>query len=184
VEYRQLNKQTIPTIYPIPKIHDYLQQLSGSKVFSQIDLNLGYYQISMKPEDIHKTSFMICNQQYEFLRMPFGLANAPRTFQRAMNNLFYDYDFVKVYLNEILVHSTSIEKHYEDLKRVFEKLKEINASINFEKSNFNVKTVCYLGSIISEDGIKADISRFWKYERLVPKTKKTNTAYLRFSQLV
>lgn len=144
VDYRQLNKQTIPASYPIPQIRDYLYQLSGSKVFSQIDLNMGYYQIAMHEDDIEKTGFTICNQQYEFLKMPFGLSNAPRTFQRAMYTLFEDCDFIKVYLDDILIHSANIEEHVNHLKCVFKRSSNINASINYEKSKFNVESICYL----------------------------------------
>lgn len=86
---------------------------------------MGYYQILMHEDSIAKTAFSICNQQYEFLRMPFGLANAPRTFQRAMTKLFDGFSFVKVYLNDILVHSKSESKHFEHLIQVFIMLKEI-----------------------------------------------------------
>ncbi|MEG0578157.1 MAG: RNase H-like domain-containing protein, partial [Bacilli bacterium] len=147
-------------------------QLSGSTVFSQIDLNMGYYQIAMHPRDIEKTGFTICNQQYEFLKMPFGLSNAPRTFQRAIYTLFEDSNFVKVYLDDILVHSKTKEDHLSHLKHVFKKLNQINASINYEKSKFNVLSVNYLGNIISKNGIKADTSRLWSIEKLIPKNKK------------
>lgn len=74
--------------HPLPKIMDYLQDLNGSVVFSQTDMNMGYYQISVHEKDTYKTGFSLCNSKYEFLRMPFGLSNAPRTFQAAMHNIF------------------------------------------------------------------------------------------------
>jgi hypothetical protein len=105
---------------------------------------MGYYQIPIKSEDISKTAFILAGEKYEFLRMPFGLANAPRTFQHTMNGLLKDFDFVKVYLDDILIHSKNIEEHFTHLRAVLETLKNVNASINWEKSNFAKAEVNYL----------------------------------------
>ena len=172
VDYRQFNKQTLPTVYPLPLIHYYLQQLNGSKVFSQIDLNMGYYQIPIRESDVYKTGFTICNETYEFLRMPFGLANAPRTFQRTMQELLLSLNFTKVYLDDILIHSKREEEHLQHLKQVFEILRKAGASINFEKSHFNQQSVCSLGNIIAADGIKPDISKVCNFNIIKPKNKK------------
>lgn len=91
--------------YPIPNIQNFPADLKGSKVFFQIDLNMGYYQISIHSKGVHKTAFSLANEMYEFLRMPFDLANAPRTFQRAMNRILSDRSYVKVYLDDILILS-------------------------------------------------------------------------------
>jgi hypothetical protein len=94
IDYRKLNKKTIPMNFPIPRINDYLQELGGSKIFSQINLNMGYYQVKMCPEDISKTAFSLDRGHYEFLRMPFGFSNALalskklQSFPVFFNNLF------------------------------------------------------------------------------------------------
>lgn len=80
VDYRKLNKQTISESFPFPNLKDQFFGLRGSKIFSQIDLNQGFYQIRINDKDVHKTAFIVEDGQYEFLRMPFGLKNAPRTF--------------------------------------------------------------------------------------------------------
>ncbi|KAG0419306.1 Transposon Ty3-I Gag-Pol polyprotein, partial [Dictyocoela roeselum] len=113
VDYRELNKITEPDHFIFPKISEIYNELHGSTIFSQIDLNMGYYQIFMCPESIKYTAFSILNNHYEFTRMPFGLSNAPATFQRAMNTLFSECNYVKIYLDDILVHSETQKAHKE-----------------------------------------------------------------------
>lgn len=172
VDYRKLNKITKPLNYPIPKMSNLLNDLYGSQIFSQIDLNMGYYQIQVFEEDIYKTAFSLGNETYEFLRMPFGLTNAPRTFQKTMNRILEDLDFVKIYLDDILIHSKNIYEHLDHLNTVLRKLQEANASINFEKSKFGEKEVTYLGNIINKDGIRPDTSRIKTFNNFIPKNKK------------
>lgn len=172
VDYRKINNITVPLNFPLPRIQDILQDLAGNTIFSQIDLNMGYYQIPMHPKDIKKTSFSLCGKQFEFLRMPFGLCNAPRTFQRAMTEIFQDVEFVKIYLDDILVHSKCQTTHEEHLLKVYSILKDNNITVNIEKSSFFKDEVTYLGFKISKDGIKPDVTRVQNYEYKPPKTHK------------
>jgi hypothetical protein len=172
VDYRKLNTQTIPINFPIPRINEYLQELGGSVIFSQIDMNMGYYQIPIREFDVYKTAFSLDMNHYEFTRMPFGLSNAPRTFQMAMNNMFNNIPYIKIYLDDLLIHSKSEKEHYEHLKEVLTILKNNNISINFNKTNIWKKEVTYLGHIISKDGVKADVSRVSKFKGFIPKSKK------------
>ena len=155
VDYRKLNAITRKNQHPIPTIWEQLKDLEGAQQFSQIDLNSGYYQILMRPEDVAKTAFILPFGHFEFLRMPFGLAGAPRTFQRIMNDIFGSLAFVKVFLDDILVYSKDKEEHVEHLKEVFDRLKENGLQINRKKSTILAEQVEYLGMIISKAGIKA-----------------------------
>ncbi|KAG0430222.1 Retrovirus-related Pol polyprotein from transposon, partial [Dictyocoela muelleri] len=103
--------------------------MAGSKIFfHKIDLNKGYYQIEMRKEDIPKTGFRMLNQSFVFLRMPFGLCNAPRTFQENMEKILEALDFIYIYLDDILIFSKSYAEHIEHLKLVFERLLDNNVS--------------------------------------------------------
>lgn len=172
VDYRKLNKVTKEAHYPIPKMMDMLNDLHGSTIYTQIDLNMGYYQILIHENDIAKTVFTINNETYEFLRMPFGLSNAPRTFQRAINNILTDLPYTKIHLDDIFIHSTNKKEHLQHIKTVIKRLHEANASINFEKSKFMQEEVVFMGNIISSKGIQPDTSRTSTYNNFEPQNKR------------
>ena len=113
IDYRHLNTDTIKDRMSLPRVDDLLDQLADAKVYSLIDLHSGYHQIQIKPEDRHKTAFRTKYGSFEFNVVPFGLANAPATFQRMMNNIFSDIldCYVVVYLDDILVYSTNHADH-------------------------------------------------------------------------
>ena len=109
--YRPINQATIQNKYPLPRINDLYDQLAESKVFSKLDLRLGYHQIRVRKEDIPKTAFISRYGSYEYTVMSFGLTNAPATFSRLMNYIFMEYldKFVVVYLDDIQVYSKNEE---------------------------------------------------------------------------
>lgn len=155
VDYRQLNSKTIPTGYPFPQIMDQLRQLESATCFSQLDMNCGYYQVPIEPTDIHKTAFVVPFGHYEFLRMPFGLSDAPRTFQRTMNEILGHLPFVRLFLDDILIFSSKEEEHEEHLNQVFSYLEDSLVTLNLEKCKIFQQEVEYLGHIVNSGGIRS-----------------------------
>ena len=117
VDYRELNKIIIKNKYPLPRIDDLFDQLRGTQIFSKIDLHSGYHQLRIKREDISKTAFHTRYGHYEYVVMPFGLANALAAFMDLMNRVFHDFldQFVVVFIDDILIYSRSLEEHEDHL---------------------------------------------------------------------
>jgi hypothetical protein len=135
IDYRMLNAKTVKDAYPIPRIQETLDSLLGSKLFSTLDLASGYHQIAMAPEDRHKTAFTTPFGLFEFLRMPFGLSGAPATFQRLINGAMSDFlfQFLLVYFDDLLIHSSDFEEHLQHLDRVLQRLEETGLKLNLGK---------------------------------------------------
>nr|GEU85120.1 putative reverse transcriptase domain-containing protein [Tanacetum cinerariifolium] len=132
--------------------------VSGSSVYSKIDLRSGYHQLRVQEEDISKTTFRIRYEHYEFQVMPFGLTNAPAVFMDLMNQVCKPYldKFVIVFIDDILIHSKSKQEHKEHLKLIFELLKNEQLYAKFSKCKFWIPKVQFLGHVIDTQGIHVD----------------------------
>ena len=158
IDYRQLNKVTIRNKYPLPRIDDLFDQLQGAKVFSKIDMRSGYHQLRIRGSDIPKTAFRTRYGHYEFLVMSFGLTNAPAAFMDLMNWVFRPYldRSVIVFINDILVYSRSELEHERHLGLVLQTLRRHQLYAKFNKCEFWLSRVGFLGHVVSADGIYVD----------------------------
>lgn len=156
IDYRRLNEITIDDKYPLPNITDIFDKIGRSTYFSTIDLASGYHQIEVNEADRQKTAFSTQSGHYEFKRMPFGLKTAPATFQRAINNVLRGLQGLHclVYLDDIIIFSSSLQEHIEKLKKVFDRLRLYNLKVQLDKSEFLRKEVLYLGHTITGEGLK------------------------------
>lgn len=181
IDYRRLNENMIEDKYPLPNISDILDKMGRSQYFSSIDLASGYHQVEMDPKDVEKTAFVTEQGHYEFHRMPFGLKNAPATFQRLMDDILKGLleDVCLVYLDDIVIYSTSLEEHIQKLKMVFERLRAANFKVKLEKSEFMKNSIRYLGHVLTSEGVKPDpekVSAVINYP--TPKTRKEIKGFL------
>ncbi|XP_035981033.1 uncharacterized protein LOC118556803 [Fundulus heteroclitus] len=139
-DFRRLNNVTENDRYPIPHIQDFSAHLSGASIFSKVDLVRGYHQVPVRAEDIPKTAVITPFGLFEFLRMPFGLKGAAQTFQRLMDSVLRGLSFVFVYLDDILVASSSAEQHMSHLRQVFQRLAAHGLIVNPAKCRFTVRS--------------------------------------------
>uniref|UniRef100_A0A3B3IF94 Gypsy retrotransposon integrase-like protein 1 n=1 Tax=Oryzias latipes TaxID=8090 RepID=A0A3B3IF94_ORYLA len=158
VDYRQLNSRTRKDAFPLPRIEESLDALSGARWFSTLDLASGYHQVAVAEADRPKTAFCTPFGLFEWNRMPFGLCNAPSTFQRLMQRMFGEQQgqSLLLYLDDIIVFSSTIEQHLERLELVLERLQLEGLKVKLAKCAFFQHQVHYLGHVISDQGVSTD----------------------------
>lgn len=158
VDYRHLNAKTRKDAFPLPRIEESLDSLSGARWFSTLDLASGYLQVPVSEQDRSKTAFCTPFGLFEFNRMPFGLCNAPSTFQRLMERLFGDQQCqsLLLYLDDVVVFSSSVVQHLERLGMVLGRLEKEGLKAKLEKCAFFKQEVKYLGHVISAQGVATD----------------------------
>lgn len=179
VDYRALNSVTVKDPFPLPRIDNLLAKIGSSTIFTTLDLHSGYHQIPMKESDRFKTAFVTPNGKYEYTVMPFGLVNAPSTFARYMADLFRDLPFVCVYLDDILVHSATVDEHWKHLDIVLQRLQKEKLIVKKKKCNFAAQSVEFLGYTISKNKIQPLISKCAAIDNFpTPKTVKDAQRFL------
>ena len=182
IDYRKLNSFTLQDPFHLPRIEDMFLELKSSCIYTRLDMKNGYHQLAMRNEAISKTAFVSQRGHFEFLQMPFGLATAPRTFQRAISNIFKPDHNVLVFLDDLLIHNKNLEEHMKTLKLVFEKLKKHNILLNLSKCEFFLSKIRYLGSIVSHDKITADLEKLkTKNKAPPPKNQRELRRFLGFA---
>lgn len=182
IDSREVNKITMPIVFPNPGIEETPRGLSGSQIYTKLDLRQGYYQIKMAHTDIPKSGFVILNEHYEYIRMPQDLMNAPKTFQKIMTIIFGDLPYVKIYLEDLLIHSKNEEQHLTHFFEVKRRISDNNISINIVKSEFMKPAIEFLGKKIDNEGrITVNLQNF-TIERLYrpPKTRRQLQAVFGF----
>ena len=158
VDYRRLNKVTLKDAYPLPRIDDMLDSLSGASWFSTLDLCIGYWQVEMEPNDRPKTAFATRKGLFQFKVMPFGLCNAGATFERLMETVLagLNLEICLLYQDDIIVVSRTIEGMIENLSKVFERLLSAKLKLKAKKCSLFRKSVEHLGHVISSEGATTD----------------------------
>jgi len=157
-DYTDLNKACPKDSYPLPSIDRLVDGAAGHKYMSFLDTLSGYNQISMHPHDIAKTAFMTDDANYVYKVMPFGLKNAGATYQRLMDKIFKGLigRNVEIYVDDMVVKSTSCTQHIQDLTQVFRALKAVGMRLNPEKCVFGVEGGKFLGFMLTDRGIEAN----------------------------
>ncbi|UYV70559.1 hypothetical protein LAZ67_7003536 [Cordylochernes scorpioides] len=156
VDYRKLNDVTVKDVYPIPRIDEVLDTLQGSKYFSAIDLKSGYWQVEVEEKDKEKTAFTTAHGLYEFNVMPFGLCNAPATFERNMENMLGNlrWQICLCYLDDVIIYSSDFSTHLKRIEAVLKCFREANLKLNNKKCQFAFEELEILGHITNQHGIK------------------------------
>ena len=170
IDYRELNRITKKDAYPLPLIDSLLRMFEGCSFFSTLDLKSGYHQVRMAEEDKEKTAFVSPFGFFQYVVMPFGLCNAPATFQRLVDELFgkYSGQGIGVYLDDIVIYAASVGRHNELLEIVLQTLISNGLFLNIAKSKFGFRRVKYLGMIVDGEGIHPDPAKVELISKLQP----------------
>ena len=161
VDYRSLNELTVKNNYPLPLLSETLERFAHAKHFTKIDIRNAYHRIRIRKGDEWKTSFRTRYGQFEYQVMPFGLANAPATFQSYVNKALKPYIdvFCVVYLDDVLIYSTNEKEHWKHVRLVLKALLAHRLYAKLSKCAFNRSEVTFLGFVVGKDGIKMEQSR-------------------------
>ncbi|XP_073016954.1 uncharacterized protein [Primulina eburnea] len=170
MDYRKLNDATRKDHFPLPFIDQMIERLAGHEFYCFLDGYSGYNQITIAPEDQEKTTFTCPYGTFAFRRMPFGLCNAPATFQRCMTAIFHDMieNFLEVFMDDFSIFGSSFDECLKNLNLVLIRCEESNLVLNWEKCHFMVQEGIVLGHKVSENGIEVDKAKVEVIKNLPP----------------
>ncbi len=161
IDYRGLNNITVKNTYPLPLMSSAFERLQGASIFTKLDLRNAYHLVRIREGDEWKTAFNTPRGHFEYLVMPFGLSNSPAVFQALVNDVLRDMvdQFIYVYLDDILIFSSSLQEHVQHVRRVLQRLLENGLFVKAEKCAFHAQSVPFLGFIVSPEGVRMDPDR-------------------------
>ena len=170
IDYRALNKVTQKFTWPMPKVEDIFSKLTGATYFTTLDLRAGYHHIPLDKPSIPKTAFNSPFGKFEYVKVPFGLAQAPAYFQELMTGILKDFNFTIAYLDDIIIFSKTPKEHLLHIRMVFEKLKSANLSMKMSKCSFFSKEIQYVGHILSATCIRPLPAKIHAIQHMQPPT--------------
>jgi transposase InsO family protein len=172
VDYRLLNSHTVKDRHPLPLVSDIFDSMAGCSIFSAVDMKTGFWQLPVAEDSRAKTAFVCHRGQFEFLRMPFGLANAPATYQRAMNEILAPFigKFVQVFIDDVVIYSKTEREHNNHVSQVLEAISKAGLTLKKSKCIWAQKSIPLLGYIVSKQGIQSQPSKTSAIRALPPPT--------------
>lgn len=162
-DYRVLNKITSRDNYPLPIIEEQIDALHGKRYFTSLDLKDGFHHVFVEKDSVKYTAFITPFGHFEYLRMPFGLKNAPARFQRYINEVMSELikeGNVVVYMDDFLVATDTLEKHFEVLNQVYKILTENLLQLRLDKCRFIYEEIEFLGYVVSARGVRPNDSGY------------------------
>ena len=180
IDFKVINAVTTPFPFYMPRVEEVLERVGKSKVISKVDLSKGYYQVPMHPADVEKTAFVCHQGKYEFLRMPFGVRNAPAVFQELMQKFFRGcQDYCSPYMDDLVIYSSSWEDHVVHVRKVLSCLREAGLTTNPAKCHWGGTKMEFFGHLVGEGTMSIPqhrVQALASYTR--PSTKKGLRAFL------
>ena len=175
VDYWKLNAVTVRYSYPLPRMDECIESLGGATVFTTLDCNSGYWQVETAGEDREKTKFASHCGLHHFLRMPFGLKNAPATFQRAVDIILSQvkWETALVYLDDVIIYSKTVMEHFAHVREALRLLRDAGVSLKLSKCAFFDTSVTYLGHVIRPGRLEIEPRNVFAIERARPPQNQT-----------
>ena len=159
MSFRALNSITKTYLWPIPRVEDIFSMLGKAKLFTTLDLRAGYHHTAVDDDAIKKTAFILPFGKFEYLKVPFGLAQAPDYFQNLMNKVLNGLSFAIAYLDDIIIFSETPEQHLAHIRVVLKRLQTANLRMKRSKCSFFKKELHYLGHLLTTEGIKPQLEK-------------------------